>query len=218
MIVVELSLAGVIAASRITSICWQSSRPPKLPQKLGRPPKPQKLGSLVWQLFQMELRKGLPELMRSLFDERYRFTIGDFAGLSPQPWLLLLSNSLHTGNSYFQLVQGIAVVTFRWIRKAQYSHSVLIVVTNKQQEIISLPQRPFHIKNATVILIHYGGGKKYDGSKTLRQGLWNILFPGEFHRRSPQIVNQYGDSELIRRSVFNTSGSFGFEILESLRN
>ena len=26
-------------------------------------------------------------------------------------------------------------------------------------------------ENTTVILIHYGGGKKYDGSKTLRQGL-----------------------------------------------
>ena len=33
-------------------------------------------------------------------------------------------------------------------------------------------QGPCHIKNTTVILIHYGGGKKqYDGNKTLRQGL-----------------------------------------------
>ena len=31
-------------------------------------------------------------------------------------------------------------------------------------------------------------------------------FPGE---NSPQIVNQYGERELIRRSVFNTAGSFG---------
>ena len=30
---------------------------------------------------------------------------------------------------------------------------------------------PCHIKNTTVILIHYGGDKKYDGRKTLRQGL-----------------------------------------------
>ena len=33
------------------------------------------------------------------------------------------------------------------------------------------PQGPRHIKNATVILVHYSGGKKYDGSKTIRQGL-----------------------------------------------
>ena len=30
------------------------------------------------------------------------------------------------------------------------------------------------------------------------------------HERSPQIVNSYGDSELIRRIIFNTAGSFGF--------
>ena len=35
-----------------------------------------------------------------------------------------------------------------------------------------------HIKNAMVILIHYGGGKKYDSSKTIRQGLRNTLFSG----------------------------------------
>ena len=35
------------------------------------------------------------------------------------------------------------------------------------------------IQNTTFILIHYGSGKKYGGSKTLRQGLWNTLFLGE---------------------------------------
>ena len=30
---------------------------------------------------------------------------------------------------------------------------------------------PCQIKNTTVIFIHYGGGKKYDGSKIIRQGL-----------------------------------------------
>ena len=34
-------------------------------------------------------------------------------------------------------------------------------------------------------------------------------FPGKIHRKSPQIVNYYGDSELVRRSIFNTTGSFG---------
>ena len=34
-----------------------------------------------------------------------------------------------------------------------------------------VPQGPCHIKNTTVLLIHYGGGKKHDGSKTLQQGL-----------------------------------------------
>ena len=34
-----------------------------------------------------------------------------------------------------------------------------------------LPQGPCHIKNTTVILIHYGGAHQYDGSKTRRQGL-----------------------------------------------
>ena len=48
-------------------------------------------------------------------------------------------------------------------------------------------QGPCHIKNTTVILIHYRGGKKYDGSKTLWQGLWNTLFSwekftGDLHR------------------------------------
>ena len=34
------------------------------------------------------------------------------------------------------------------------------------------PKDPVILKeNTTVILIHYGGGKKYDGSKSLRQGL-----------------------------------------------
>ena len=33
-------------------------------------------------------------------------------------------------------------------------------------------------------------------------------FLGKIHRRSPQIVNQYGDSELIRRSILNTAGFF----------
>ena len=37
--------------------------------------------------------------------------------------------------------------------------------------IVTLPQGPCHIKNTTVILIHYSGRKKYDGSKTIRQGL-----------------------------------------------
>ena len=50
--------------------------------------------------------------------------------------------------------------------------------------------------------------KHYDGSKTLPQGLWNTLFPGRIHRKSPQIGNYYGDRKLIRRSLFNTAGSF----------
>ena len=54
----------------------------------------------------------------------------------------------------------------------------------------SIPKGPCHIKNTTVILIHYGTGKKYDGSKIIRQRLWNTLFSwGKIHRRSPQIVN-----------------------------
>ena len=28
--------------------------------------------------------------------------------------------------------------------------------------------------------------------------------------KSPQIVNYYGDSKLLRRSIFSTAGSFGF--------
>ena len=32
---------------------------------------------------------------------------------------------------------------------------------------------------------------------------------GKIHRKSPQIVNFYGDSKLLRRSLFSTAGSFG---------
>ena len=40
-------------------------------------------------------------------------------------------------------------------------------------------------------------------------------FPGEnSQENSPQIVNCYGDSELIRRSMFNAAGSFGKVTLE----
>ena len=35
-------------------------------------------------------------------------------------------------------------------------------------------------------------------------------FRGEIHRKSPQIVNYYGDSKLLRRSLFSTAGSFGW--------
>ena len=43
------------------------------------------------------------------------------------------------------------------------------------------PQGPCHIKNTTVIVIHYRGGKKInDGSKTIRQGLLkHLVFQGE---------------------------------------
>ena len=55
------------------------------------------------------------------------------------------------------------------------------------------PQGPCHIKSTTAILIHYCVGKKYDGSESLQQGLWNTLFPGE---NSQEIST---DSELLRR-------------------
>ena len=35
-------------------------------------------------------------------------------------------------------------------------------------------------------------------------------FPGEIHRKSPQIANYYGHSQLLRRSIFSTAGSFGW--------
>ena len=32
---------------------------------------------------------------------------------------------------------------------------------------------------------------------------------GKIHKKSPQIVNHHSDHRLIRRSLFNTAGSFG---------
>ena len=65
-----------------------------------------------------------------------------------------------------------------------------------------------------VIVIHYGG------CKTLRRWVQNttagslkhLVFlggGGGIHRKSPQIVNHYGDGKLLRRSIFSTAGSFG---------
>ena len=34
-------------------------------------------------------------------------------------------------------------------------------------------------------------------------------FPGKIHRKSLEIVNYYGDSKLLRHSIFSTAGSFG---------
>ena len=47
--------------------------------------------------------------------------------------------------------------------------------------------------------------------------LKHLVFLGRIHRRSPQIVNQYGDSELICRSIFNTAGSFRNGIFRTLK-
>ena len=46
-------------------------------------------------------------------------------------------------------------------------------LSGRHRGIASLvfPKGPCHINNTTVILIHYGGGKKYDGSRILRQSL-----------------------------------------------
>ena len=41
------------------------------------------------------------------------------------------------------------------------------------------------------------------------------LIPGEIHRKSPQIVNYYGDSKLLRHSIFYTAGSFGCPTLKT---
>ena len=49
--------------------------------------------------------------------------------------------------------------------------------------------------------------KHYDSGKALRQGLWNTLFSWrKFHSKCSQIVNYYGDSELLRRSIFSMAG------------
>ena len=54
-------------------------------------------------------------------------------------------------------------------------------------------------------------------SKTLRPvakhyttagSLKHLVFLGKIHRKSPQMVNYYGDSKLLRRSIFDTAGSF----------
>ena len=72
------------------------------------------------------------------------------------------------------------------------------------------PQGPCHTKNTTVIVFHYVG------SKTLRRqqnattrSLKHLVFLGKIHTKSPQIVNYYGDRELLRRSIFSMAGSFG---------
>ena len=71
------------------------------------------------------------------------------------------------------------------------------------------PQGPCHIKNTTVILFHHGGGKTLRRQQNTTAGsLKHLVFLGKIHRRSPQIVNEYSDSELIGRSIFNTAGSF----------
>ena len=39
--------------------------------------------------------------------------------------------------------------------------------------------------------------------------LKHLVFLGKIHRESPQKANYYGDSKLLRRSIFSTAGSFG---------
>ena len=48
-----------------------------------------------------------------------------------------------------------------------------------------------------------GGGGRYFSSSL------HLVFLGNCKRKSPQIVNYYGDRESIRRSLFNTAMSFG---------
>ena len=58
--------------------------------------------------------------------------------------------------------------------------------------------------------------KQYDGnSRTLlgRASLKHLVFLDIFTGKSPQIVNYCGDIKLLRRSIFNTAGSFGWWIL-----
>ena len=59
------------------------------------------------------------------------------------------------------------------------------------------PKNPAILKDTTVILIHYGVvAKHYNGSKTLRQGLWNTLFFSgrKFTGNSTKSSNYSGDS------------------------
>ena len=44
-------------------------------------------------------------------------------------------------------------------------------------------------------------------SRLCREGHANTLFPGQ-NSQEISTVNQYGDSELVGRSIFNTAGSF----------
>ena len=51
--------------------------------------------------------------------------------------------------------------------------------------------------------------KHYDGSRTTAGSLKHLVLLRKLHRKSPQIANYYGDSKLLRRSIFSTAGSFG---------
>ena len=73
-----------------------------------------------------------------------------------------------------------------------------------------LPQGPCHIK------LYYGhiNSRRWWQKKTTVVKQYGRVsetpcFLGKSHRRSPQLVNYYGDSKSIRRSFFNTAGSFG---------
>ena len=70
----------------------------------------------------------------------------------------------------------------------------------------NIPQRPCHTKNTTVIVIHATTVAKRYGRVSETP-----YFPGEIHRKSPQIVNYYGDSQLLRHIIFSTAGSFGLK-------